>query len=205
MVREVDLGSYLPPFMAEYKEINAAFEAENPEFVLVWDAVDMVLRNEFIETADEEGIARFEKLLHIPPSSEDTLESRRARVQARWFSTIPYTLKAFIAKLTALCGNTDFSVTKDYLNYRINIRTSLELFGQVEELKRIIEYMLPCNMVVLSENEITCEAKGFALMCGGVCAAETFFITNDFNESFRINGESAVGSGVVVSEFFEML
>lgn len=205
MTREIDLVSYLPPFVAEYKEINAAFEAENPEFVLVWNAVDKVLRNEFIETADEEGIARFEKLLQVLPSTNDTLESRRARVQARWFSTIPYTLKTFIAKLTALCGNTDFSVTKDYLSYRINIRTSLELFGQVEELKRIIEYMLPCNMVVISENEITCEAGGFALICGGVCAAETFLITNDFNENFRINGKSSVGSGVVVSEFFEML
>ena len=93
MTREVDLVSYLPPFLAEFKEIAVTLEAENPEFVLVWNAAERVLYNEFIETADEYGISRFEKILNILPSKEDTLESRRARVQARWFNTIPYTMK----------------------------------------------------------------------------------------------------------------
>lgn len=34
MIREVDLVSYLPPFMQSYKEPVAALEAENPEFSL---------------------------------------------------------------------------------------------------------------------------------------------------------------------------
>ena len=51
MIREVDLVSMLPPFLAEYRELRAALEAENPEFVLVWRAADRVLRNEFIATA----------------------------------------------------------------------------------------------------------------------------------------------------------
>jgi hypothetical protein len=68
MIREVDLVSYLPPFIAEYKETNLTLTAENPEFVLVWKAADRTLKNEFIETADEYGISRFEKILHILPS-----------------------------------------------------------------------------------------------------------------------------------------
>ena len=32
MIREVDLVSYLPPFVGEYKETNLALTAENPEF-----------------------------------------------------------------------------------------------------------------------------------------------------------------------------
>ena len=63
MIREVDLVSYLPPFMAEFKEIMATLEAENPEFVLVWEAADRVLQNEFIETSDEYGISRWERIL----------------------------------------------------------------------------------------------------------------------------------------------
>lgn len=232
MTKTVDLVSYLPPFMADFKEISVTLEAENPEFVLVWKAADRVLQNEFIESADEYGISRFEKILNILPSTEDTLESRRARVQARWFNTIPYTLKAFLAKLVALCGDSDFTVTKEYEKYTIRILTNLELFGQVEELEHIIESMMPCNMIVISLNEIPCDAKGFAFIAGGVCSVETFFITNDskenvavggsavhgggvantatviitndFNEQFNINGENSVGSGVVVSEFVEI-
>ena len=53
MTREVDLVSYLPPFLAEFKEIAVALEAENPEFQIVWKATDKVLKNRFISTADE--------------------------------------------------------------------------------------------------------------------------------------------------------
>ena len=77
MIREVDLVSYLPPFLAEYKEINMALAAENPEFGFLWEAADRMLRNEFILSADEYGISRFEKMLGILPSASDTLENRK--------------------------------------------------------------------------------------------------------------------------------
>lgn len=197
MTKTVDLVSYLPPFMADFKEIAVTLEAENPEFVLVWNAADRVLQNEFIESADEYGISRFEKILNILPSTKDTLESRRARVQVRWFNTIPYTMKAFLAKLVALCGDSDFTVTKEYENYTVTILTNLELFGQVEELEHIIESMMPCNMIVISLNEIPCDAKGFAFIAGGVCSVETFFITNDEQIHRVISGGAAFGGGTV--------
>ena len=197
MIKEVDLVSYLPPFLAEFKEIAVTLEAESPEFVLVWKAAERVLYNEFIETADEYGISRFEKILNILPSTEDTLESRRARVQARWFSTIPYTMKTFLAKLVALCGDSDFTVTKEYSKYTIEILTNLELFGQVEELEHIIGSMIPCNIIVISLNEIPCGAAGFAFIAGGVCAVEHFFITNDEQIHRTISSGAIFGGGTV--------
>ncbi len=178
MVREVELVSYLPEFLAEYKEISAALETENPEFILVWNATDRTLRNEFIETADEYGISRFEKILNILPSKEDTLESRRARVYSRWFNSIPCTLKAFIAKLISICGKSNFSIVKDYLNYNIKIAVGLEMFGQIEELERIIETMIPCNMTVNSVNKIQCVSEGKSLIGSGIGISEIIVIRN---------------------------
>lgn len=200
MTKEVDLVSYLPPFMAEFREIAVTLEAENPEFVLVWNATDRVLNNMFIQTADEYGISRFEKMLNILPSSEDTIESRRSRVQARWFNTIPYTLKAFLAKLEAICGNTDFSVTKNYLYYTIQIDTNLELFGQVEELERMISEMMPCNMVCISQNHIPCAANAIANWAGGVVCVEHFFITNDEQYSKIVQGDLNFGGGITENQ-----
>lgn len=110
MIREVNLVSCLPPFMADYEEMNRTLKAEDPEFVLVWKAAERVLQNEFIATADEYGISRFEKMLKILPSREDTLESRRARVQSRWFTDLPYTWRMFLQKLKALCGEQNLSL-----------------------------------------------------------------------------------------------
>lgn len=194
MIREVDLVSYLPPYLQEYdQETVAALQAENPEFKLVWEAADRTLYNEFIATADEYGISRFEKILNILPSKEDTLESRRARVQARWFTEIPYTMKALISKLISLCGDSNFEITKAFLYYKIGIETNLELFGQVEELEHIIDTMLPCNMVVESVNKIPCDVEGSALWGGGICAVEFFFITNDEKSEHIITGKANVG------------
>lgn len=179
MIRNVDLVSYLPLFMADFKEISATLEAENPEFVLVWNATDKVLKNEFIESADEYGITRFEKILGILPSTEDTIESRRARIKTRWFDTIPYTLKSFIAKLIVICGDNDFVVIKDYDNYKIKVLTNLEMFGQVKDLELMINNVIPCNMIINSENVVNCDAVGIAFFTGGVCATETFTIDNE--------------------------
>lgn len=230
MVREVELVSYLPPFMAEYKEIAAALGAENPEFTLAWKSADGVLQNEFIVTADEYGISRFEKLLGIIPTAADTLERRRSRVLVRWFNSIPYTERTFIEKLILLCGGNDFTLTREYDKYKLHLDVDLELFGQVEELERIIDTMLPCNLIVTVKNIIPCSAEGSAFSAGGVCVVETFLITNDdrqnhvvngiaevggaishttavlitndFKERHNIDGTNSLGSGVVAAEFF---
>lgn len=189
MIREVDLVSYLPPFMQSYKEPVAALEAENPEFSLMWSATDRCLRNRFISTADEYGISRFEKMLKIYPTADDTLESRRSRVQSKWFNTIPYTWKVLLQKLLVLCGDSDFEVTGDFkTGYTLYIDTDLELYGQVEELENIINTMIPENLVVVSKNSIPCSIKGAVLFGGGIVQTEMLNITNDSQETVSVQG-----------------
>lgn len=205
MIREVDLVMYLPPFMRDYKETVATLEAENPEFHIVWDAVNRVLYSHFISTADEYGISRFERLLGIFPSSEDTLESRRSRVQSKWFNTIPYTMKVLLQKLTVLCGNTSFSLKNNFTEgYTLTMNTNLELYGQVEELEYIINTMIPENIVVVSLNSIPCDAEGAVFFGGGICFVNSFQITNDFIESYDVQGSALIGGGTVHTDFVQI-
>ena len=55
MTREIDLVSYLPPFLAEFKEIAVTLEAENPEFVLVWNAAERVLKMNLLKRLTNTG------------------------------------------------------------------------------------------------------------------------------------------------------
>ncbi len=198
-----ELISYLPPYLQEYKEIKSALNAEDPEFVLLWDASEKVLKNQFIETADEYGISRFEKLLGVFPSDTEDLESRRSRVKSRWFDYMPYTLKSLILRLTVLCGENNFKITRNYDSYEIKIETDLELFGQIDELARIILKIIPCNMNVNSRNELNCECSGNLFIGGAVSFTESFFITNDSNEFYTAKGGS-FGSGSVVTEIISV-
>lgn len=156
MIREVDLVSYLPPFMAKYREPAAALAAENPEFMLAWSAADEILNNRFISTADESGIARFEKMLKIYPDKEDSLEARRTRVLLRWNNRVPYTLRSLTAKINEILrGEHRFSV-------RINDYTlTLTVYGiddaQDEALNYVLSVMAPANIAtgILYESAIT--------------------------------------------------
>lgn len=197
MTREVDLVSYLPAFMTEYKEIRAALEAENPEFRIVWEAAGRTLQNEFIETADEYGIGRFESMLKISPSTADTMESRRRRIAARWMNALPYTERMLLEKLTVLCGNNNFTLVKKYAQYRLELEVNLELYGQVEELERLLREMIPCNMVVVIRNTIAAQAAGCALTAGGFEFAECFLVTNDSQETVTVEGTAFYGGSFI--------
>lgn len=179
MIREVDLVSYLPEFMQKYKEPIATLEAENPEFCIVWDAVDRILYNHFISTADESGIARFEKLLGILPTEDDDLESRRLKVQTRWVNKLPYTIRILAEKIKTLSSGTDFSIEANFQQeYKLVINTMLEIIGQVEELERIIDKIVPCNIVTATVNHIHGVATGEVFAGGGIAYTDIIEVEN---------------------------
>ena len=151
MIRQVDLVSYLPPYLQNYREQVAALAAEDPEFLLVWDAANGILYNHFISTANEYGISRYEKILGIRPTEDDNLESRRSRVQVQWVNLIPYTIRTFIQKLKVLCGDTPYVVSGNFRkNYELSVVTQLENVGQVDELNNLFQGILPMNLVINS-------------------------------------------------------
>ena len=150
MAREIDLVSYLPPFMAELKEMAVVLEAENPEFVLVWEAVSQVLRNEFIATADEYGIERFEKILHLFPSDGESLESRRARVQMKWFVFLPYTWRMLIQRVAAICKRRDFQIfipSESWYEVRLRIPIEPHTEPILQDVQEMLERFLPANLL----------------------------------------------------------
>lgn len=172
MIREVDLVSYLPPFMAKYKEPAAALAAENPEFTLVWSETDRILQNRFLSTADETGISRYEKMLHIYPDKKDSLEARRTRVLQRWNNRVPYTLRSLTAKIEEILkGEHRFSV--EINDYTLTLTVYGINDSQNEALKYALSVMVPMNMAadILYENSIT------GSICFGGILQETDIIT----------------------------
>ena len=201
MIRDVDLVDYyLPTFMQKYNEPVAALKAAEPEFLLVWKAADRVLYNHFISTADDYGISRFEKLLGILPSPEDTLESRRERVRSRWFKSIPYTLKTLINKLITLCGDRDFTIMADFSeSYTMVLNVSLSLFGQVDELNDILSYMIPQNIVVEVNNTLNYEHSVCIYEAGATLKTKTYTINTQTEKKREITGYIRTGSVITTT------
>lgn len=148
MVREPRLISYLPPFLQEYREIRTTLDAEDPEFKLVWEGADRVLRNEFILTADKYGISRFEKLLGLVPGKGEDLESRRMAVLGRWYNARPYTWRMLLERLEGIpCEKGKISVSQNFgEGYSLEVQVETGETAAGREAEYILGVMLPANI-----------------------------------------------------------
>ena len=105
------LINYLPYVIRDFAEYQGITTGEQPEFELAWDAHGEVFANQFVDTALNYGLSRWEKMLHITPKGTDTLESRRARIKAKLNNFAPYTIRAFVRMMAAISNGEPFSVS----------------------------------------------------------------------------------------------
>ena len=195
MIRDVNLIEHLPLFIQEYREIQQTMSAENPEFQLGTNESEIIKNNQFIETSNLIGIAKFESLLGIHPLTDDTLESRISRVLTRWNDVVPYTYTAFIQKIMILCNGINFTINKNFNEYKMEIITHLELSGQVDELQYLLGFMIPGNLEITSKNEIYCDSFGFGRIAAGMAFCELFDLSDAFKAEFNVQGSSIMGGG----------
>lgn len=147
-MHEVDLISWLPKYLQGYRELKEIMTVENPEIDFLIKEIETLLNNQFILSCDEDGIARFEMLLNITPDPEDKLKDRITRVLSRWNDTIPYTFKGLIQKLNILCGESNYKVNLLHNDYTIELTVYLIFGSQLEEIRHMLNYMIPANIVV---------------------------------------------------------
>lgn len=199
---ERKLINYLPYEPRKYAEFQGITTGEQPEFELVWDSEQEVFDNQFIDTASNYGLSRWEKMLNIFPKGTDTLETRRARIKTKLNNFVPYSFRVFIRMLTAISNGDPFSVSIEPGSYLLKIETQWGASGQMEGLEYLIKEVVPYNLALNVENRLLCIAEGVALIAGGVCVVNTFFITNDGVEHKVIYGVANIGGGFAGAETF---
>lgn len=170
MAREIDLKRYLPEFVGEYREIKEILRVEEPEIRTVADAVERARDCAFIGYCGEYEIGLFERMMNVFPAPDDTLKERQARILIRWNESPPYTLAALKEKLAAICGKSGFSVGGDFDKYRLEISVTLTRAGQVDELERLLQRIVPANMEIVVYNTLTAEPSA-ELFVGGTVSA----------------------------------
>lgn len=148
MIREVDLISYLPPFMQKFKEIAAAFKAEDAEFKKAWEAVNSSFLDLCLLTATEFGIARREKMLGIQPKELESLDGRRFTVLSKSNVQTPFTRIMMYKQLETLCGKGNYSIEIDYEAYTVNVLVGLVAKNSFDDVADLLERFIPANMVI---------------------------------------------------------
>ena len=130
------LLNYLPPVLREVLEIQTINKANEPEIAVAWDALTLVLANQFLDTADENGVSVWERELRIYPKDTDSMEVRKARIKAMWNLELPYTVPWLRNWLAGLCGATGYELTVS--GYVVNIQLDYNALPNASSLYHLV-------------------------------------------------------------------
>lgn len=204
MARKINILEYLPEYLQKYLQLQLICEAENTIFQEGINEISIINDNQFILTADSQGLKRFEKMLGIVANSAESLESRRTKILLKWNDKIPYTYTNFLNKLDIICGKKNYITKEHFSDYLLEIITFLYDYGQVEQVEELIKAMVPCNIVVSSQNIMTFNVQGNVGLNG--CCSHINVINNsdDHKYSFDINSKAFIKGGYVETEFINV-
>ena len=145
------LIDYLPPVLQEVEDFKVINAANEPEISLAWDGLDRVMANQFLDTADEAGVVKWEQELKLHPKDTDTMAVRKARIKAMWNRELPYTVPWLKNWLQGLCGPTGFEVA--IVDYSIHIQLDYTVLPDADRIAaEIMDLLLtvrPSNMWLL--------------------------------------------------------
>lgn len=145
---ERTLIQYLPFVVREYAQMKGIMESEQPIFEKAWDEAKRVLDNQFIFTADELGIQKWEAILNIMPKGTETLEERRFRILSRYNEQLPYTLKQLRAILETLCGKGNYTTEIAEGSYILIVRVGLAAKSNFQDVETLLHRVTPQNLII---------------------------------------------------------
>lgn len=200
MARKINIIEYLPEFLQKYLQLKLICEAENVIFQEALNEIDIINDNQFILTANSQGLKRFEKMLGIVASSNDSLDVRRAKLLLKWNDNIAYTYTNFLKNLDIICGEKNYITEEHFSDYLLKIVTFLYGYGQVNQVEELIKTMIPCNIVIKSENKMNFDIYGTAeIKCNYSCI-DVVNNSDDHKYSFNVNCQAVVKGGYVETE-----
>ena len=142
----IDILDYLPDVIKDVTEYQEIANAENPSINSLWENHRKTFNNQFINTLDEQGCTRWEKMLDITPKGTATVEDRRLAILARINASLPYTYRQLENFLRNICAD-DYTMTLDNENYTLTVLLSLSRQNQFDEVSNLLAKVIPANLI----------------------------------------------------------
>jgi len=145
------IADYLPPVFKGFHAFMGIAGGEQVAAQALWDAVQQALEEQFIETAGDAGLSRWEKALGIASRASESYAERRFRILAMMSSQLPYTIRMLEKRLAFLCTQDGYEVKLDDDNFSLSVSVALEARSSLETVRKLLKKMVPANIVVSAE------------------------------------------------------
>lgn len=127
----------------EFKEICGA---EQVFFDSILQNNDDILREAFVESAEDMGLLRMENMLGLISNGISTRD-RRANIIFKLMGDTPYTMSTLFKRLRTLCRGF-FSLEYGEEPYTLKIKVGVGSIEQFEVIKKLLLRILPANISV---------------------------------------------------------
>lgn len=149
---DADLLTLLPPWYRRILDYQQICGTEQTEFETIYNTLNVVNQNLFLQTMDEGTVAEWEKIFGITADPEtETLDFRRARIINRLSMQPPYTLGFLYQKLDELIGKGRWKVNVDYPNYTLYIKSSAINQSYAIEVAYTVNHIKPAHIVYINQ------------------------------------------------------
>lgn len=199
-----ELFSYLPSVLQNVLEFRYLMLAEQPEFDHLLDIYEEVLDAQFVLTAGERALGRYEDIFGISSSVTDTIEERRLRVLAKMLERLPYTIRRLREMLAALCGDNGYEIELNHNKYEIVIRLIEQSASVAESVREMLIRVIPANLLQFFTLQAA-EAKtavhiAVASSCYSRFSLPVLEPDRAVRDTVNVYGASAINSKAILQE-----
>lgn len=196
------LIEYLPKFLQEIIEFKELFESDDIELENLKLRLEKVLNEAIINSAEDYGLERYEKMLNITNIS-DKLDIRRLNILLKLNNKVKYTYKWLISKLNEILGNDNYKIYYDFNNYELTIEVSLDYSEIGEVFKKFLQEVIPANIKLdyrfysnfkCNHGAIVVD-KSYVSLCTEI---------NRYIDDISVNQHSIVGVNLNVKDYIQI-
>ena len=140
------LKKYLPEFISEVKEFQELDKVCSVEIDELRSKIELLQDNQFIESANNEGLRKYEQMLNI--GYVEDVATRKFNILNKYNSTIPFTLSWLNNMLNTTLGKGNFLLDIDYKCYTLTISVVASKERLIPMIYDDLRRKIPCNLVL---------------------------------------------------------
>ena len=160
MDKILDPRTHLPQYYKDVREIDIIANAVMYVLSNLRAEILQILANNFVQTANEYGVERLERILDITPDPTLDLESRRQRVLSKMATSTIFTLRVLQTNLQEMCDNGEYTLDMNYDTFYMDLKVRVGKKGMLDVLYDLLYTMLPAHVGFYLHNHLPAVSQG---------------------------------------------
>lgn len=144
----IDTIRYFPQHVANIEEFKRIAAVYDKKLQVVWDDLSQMQTNKRFDDMDEEECSKWEQMLKIKITGEETLGDRRRNIKGIWASGLPYTARKFKEVLDAMVGPEYYLLDINQANKTLKVDLMLDVIMKDTYIYNLMRAMAPADMII---------------------------------------------------------